>query len=118
MRLDGITSSGARCAPTKILNWEGTMRYDDLRQALDDLSLEGPLTLQEIKERHHDLVKCFHPDAGGEDPERIRQINAAYRTVMAYCRGFRFAFTREEFLEQDPEERLRQQFADDPIWGS
>jgi hypothetical protein len=36
---------------------------------------------------------------------------------LAYCRDYRFSFSREEFLEQRPEERLRQQFAQDPIWG-
>jgi hypothetical protein len=37
--------------------------------------------------------------------------------LMAYCRDYRFSFSWEEFLEQRPEERLRQQFAHDPIWG-
>jgi hypothetical protein len=93
------------------------MEYQDLEEALGVFSLTGRATLQEIKARHRTLVKRFHPDAGGGDAERIRQINAAYQVIMAYCRDYRFAFSREEFLEQRPEERLRQQFAQDPIWG-
>lgn len=58
-----------------------------------------------------------HLDAGGSENDRIQQINAAYQILLAYCRDYRFSFSREEFLEQRPEERLRQQFAQDPIWG-
>jgi hypothetical protein len=93
------------------------MEFEELRQALEVFSLTGRVTLQEIKSRHRVLAKRFHPDAGGEDAERIRQINAAYQVLLAYCRDYRFSFSREEFLKQRPEERLRQQFAQDPIWG-
>jgi DnaJ-class molecular chaperone len=55
------------------------MEYENLRQSLGVFSLTGRATLQEIKARHRALVKRFHPDAGGGDAERIRQINAAYR---------------------------------------
>jgi hypothetical protein len=30
---------------------------------------------------------------------------------------YRFSFAEEEFLEQNPDERLRQQFMDTPLWG-
>ena len=93
------------------------MEYEELRQALETFSLTGRPTLQEIKARHRALVKRFHPDVGGGNTERIRQINAAYQVIMAYCRDYRFSFSREEFLEQRPEERLRQQSSQDPIWG-
>ena len=29
-----------------------------------------------------------------------------------------FSFTEEEFYEQNPEEQLRRQFMDDPLWGN
>ncbi len=93
------------------------MEFEELQRALTIFSLKERVTLREIKARHRDLVKRFHPDAGGGDSERIRQINAAYQVLMAYCRDYRFSFSREEFLEQKPEARLRGQFADDPIWG-
>ncbi|ALC14955.1 DnaJ domain-containing protein [Desulfuromonas soudanensis] len=93
------------------------MEFEDLREALDVFSLTGKASLQEIKARHRALVKRHHPDAGGSENDRIREINAAYQILLAYCRDYRFSFSREEFLEQRPEERLRQQFAQDPIWG-
>jgi DnaJ-class molecular chaperone len=93
------------------------MEYQDLSEALAIFSLTGRATLKEIKSRHRDLVKCHHPDAGGGDNERIRQINTAYQVLLTYCRDYRYSFSQEEFLEQRPEERLRQQFAQDPIWG-
>jgi len=93
------------------------MEFEDLREALDVFSLTGKASLQEIKARHRALVKRHHPDAGGSENDRIRQINAAYQILLAYCRDYRFSFSREEFLEQRPEERLRRQFAQDPIWG-
>jgi hypothetical protein len=93
------------------------MEFEDLKEALDVFSLTGKASLQEIKARHRALVKRHHPDAGGSENDPIRQINAAYQILLAYCRDYRFSFSREEFLEQRPEERLRQQFAQDPIWG-
>ncbi len=93
------------------------MRYEELREALEVLSLPHRATLKEIKDRHRELVRRFHPDAGGAEGEQIRKINEAYRLVSDYCRDYRYSFSREEFLEQSPEERLREQFGTDPIWG-
>jgi DnaJ-class molecular chaperone len=82
------------------------------------LGLKERTTLKEIKNRHKELVKRYHPDTGNsEEPEMIRQVNAAYRIVLDYVAGYRFAFTPEEFYEQNPEERLLQQFSNDPVWG-
>lgn len=95
------------------------MTYNDLQEALRVLGLEERVTLREIKTRHKELVKRYHPDTGNTDePEKIRQVNAAYRIVLDYVTGYRFAFTSEEFYEQNPEERLRQQFSNDPVWGA
>ena len=93
------------------------MEYKDLEEALEVFSLTGRATLQEIKSRHRTLVKRYHPDVGSNENEQIRQINTAYQILLAYCRDYRYSFSREEFLEQRPEERLRQQFSQDPIWG-
>jgi hypothetical protein len=46
----------------------------------------------------------------------MRQVNAAYRLLIDYCTGYRFSFAHDEFFEQNPEERLREQFAQDAIW--
>jgi curved DNA-binding protein CbpA len=92
------------------------MSYDDFEIALRTLGLPARATLAEIRQRHRTLVKRLHPDAGGSDTEAIRAVNEAYRLLQDYCRNYRFDFSRTEFLEQNPEERLREQFAQDAIW--
>lgn len=94
------------------------MTYTDLQEARQILGLGERAALAEIKARHRALVKRHHPDAGNAgDPEAIRRINAAYRLLMGYVNGYRFSFAESEFYEQNPEARLRMQFADDPVWG-
>jgi len=94
------------------------MTYSDLQEALLVMDLGERVTLKEIKARHKELVKRYHPDTGNTaEPEMIRKVNAAYQVVLDYVAAYRFAFAREEFYKQNPEERLRQQFADDPVWG-
>ncbi len=58
-----------------------------MRRALAVLGYDGPVTLDEIKTRYKALVKRHHPDAkSGADAsdERIKQINQAYRVVLAF----------------------------------
>lgn len=93
------------------------MNFDDLKNALAVLGLTERVALREIKARHRALVKEHHPDAGGDDLERIRQINEAYGMVMDYVADYRYSFSEEEFYRQNPEERLRRQFEGDPLWG-
>jgi len=94
------------------------MTYAQLQESLGVLGLGERSTLREIKTRHRELVKRHHPDAGNAgDPETIRKVNAAYRTVSDYISEYRFSFAEDEFYEQNPEERIRRQFADDPLWG-
>jgi DnaJ-class molecular chaperone len=93
------------------------MTYQELRQALNVFGLGERASLDEIRRRYRELVRQHHPDAGGEDPAAIRRVNAAYRLLGDYCRHYRFCFSHEEFLEQSPEERLREQFSGDPLWG-
>ena len=95
-----------------------TMTYQELRNALEIFGLSERATLKQVKGRHREMVKRFHPDRGEEaDQERIRLVNAAYRVLLEYCEGYAFSFGEREFNEQNPEERLRMQFSDDPLWG-
>lgn len=95
------------------------MTFKDLQQAREIFDLSERATSREIKGRHRELVKLYHPDSGGEhDPERIKLVNAAYKILLAYIDNYRFSFAEEEFYEQNPEERLRRQFENDPLWGS
>ncbi|GLI36560.1 J domain-containing protein [Geobacter hydrogenophilus] len=96
------------------------MRYADLVRALEIFGFSDRVTLREIKARHRELVRRHHPDSAGRggDPEQIRLVNAAYGIIREYAENYRFSFAEEEFYEQNPDERLRMQFADAPLWGS
>ncbi len=93
------------------------MTFEQLEAARKTLKLSDRASLKEIKERHRKMVKRYHPDSGEEDPEMIRRINEAYEVLRDYCIEYRFCFSHEEFYEQQPEERLREQFSQDPLWG-
>lgn len=95
------------------------MTYRQLQEAVALFGLGDRATLKEIRERHRVLVRRFHPDAGRQtDPEAIRRVNAAYRVLRDYCDHYRYGFGQQEFLEQHPEERLREQFDPATSWQS
>lgn len=94
------------------------MTYRELQEALAVFNLGERATLNEIKARHRALAKCHHPDRDTTaDGVAMQRVNTAYKILLAYCAGYRFCFSEEEFLEQRPEERLRRQFGWDPVWG-
>ena len=94
------------------------MTYVKLQEALRVMGLRERSIIKEIKTRHRELVKRYHPDTGnGDDKEIIIAVNDAYRVLLDYVSEYRFSFNEEEFYEQNPEERLRQQFMDVPMWG-
>ena len=94
------------------------MTYQDLQAAVAEFDLPSRVSLRQLKEKHRQLVRRYHPDSGdASDPDKIRRINAAYRILRDYCSDYLFDFSHEEFLEQCPEERLREQFAHDSLWG-
>jgi hypothetical protein len=94
------------------------MTYHELQDALAVFGLGERATLRQIKARHRALAKAHHPDHGGAtDDVAMQRVNLAYQTLLAYCADYRFCFSEEEFLEQQPGERLRRQFGWDPVWG-
>jgi len=94
------------------------MRHDDLKAALRVFGLGERATLKEIKARYRELARQHHPDGGnGGDTEEIYRVIEANRVIMDYVESYRFCFSELEYLEQDPEERLRRQFMADPLWG-
>ncbi len=94
------------------------MTYAELQEAQRTLGIRERSTIKEIKSRHRELVKRYHPDTGKMDEqETIREINAAYRVLLDYIEEYRISFTEDEFFEQNPEERIRRQFMNDPLWG-
>lgn len=94
------------------------MTYSDLQEALRVLGLGERASMKDIKARHRELVKRHHPDTGNSaDADIIRKVNAAYTVLQDYITEYRFSFSEGEFYEQNPEERIRQQFMNDPLWG-
>jgi DnaJ-class molecular chaperone len=94
------------------------MTYEELQNAIRLFGLSERATLRQISQRHRELAKRHHPDHGAADEGPMRAINEAARVLRAYCQNYRFCFSEEEFYEQNSEERLRRQFATDPVWGS
>jgi DnaJ-class molecular chaperone len=94
------------------------MEFSDLEQACKIFGLKEKASYAEIKKRHRELLRRHHPDHNKDaDEDQIRLINAAYAILEEYCANYRFSFSKKEFFEQNPEARLRAQFAYDPIWG-
>ena len=94
------------------------MTYAELREAIRVLGVGERASMKEIKARHRELVKRHHPDTGATgEMEMMRKVNSAYKTLQDYVSNYRFSFAENEFYEQNPEERIWQQFADDPLWG-
>lgn len=93
------------------------MQYEDLQAALEEFDLSTSTTWKKIKARHRELVRKYHPDKGAHgDGEKIRRINAAYKILSTYVGDYRFDFSREQFFDQYPEERLRRQYWDAKLW--
>lgn len=60
------------------------------RRALIIFDLERPGDVEIIKQRYKELVKQHHPDAKGAvsgSDERIKDVNEAYRVLMAFVGG-------------------------------
>ena len=93
------------------------MTHEELKTALRVLGLGERATLQEIKTRYRELAKRHHPDRGnGVSSEEIYRVNEANRVILEYVESYSYCFSEREYLEQDPEERLRRRFMTDPMW--
>lgn len=97
------------------------MTYTDLKAALEifGFSEHDLLTMAQVKQRHRELSRKNHPDLGpSTGPDSMPFINAAAAILMEYLHSYRFSFSEEEFYRQNPDEQLRRQFANDPLWGA
>jgi hypothetical protein len=59
----------------------------ELREPIQTLGLEWPVSLDALKSRYKELAKRHHPDANGGDraaEERLKSINLAYAAVRHY----------------------------------
>ena len=80
------------------------MQYEEIKRALEVLSLPTLITKEEIKDQYRYMVKKYHPDKGGKDAEKIKQINSAYALLMRYIEEFRYTFDEDEVAKQLPKE--------------
>ena len=61
-----------------------------LRDPIQTLGLDWPVSMDVLKTRYKELAKRHHPDANGGDrgaEERLKTINIAYATVRHYLTG-------------------------------
>ncbi|MFP4332464.1 MAG: J domain-containing protein [Campylobacterales bacterium] len=86
------------------------MRYVELKEAIDILSIPPLSTYSEIKQMYKQEVKINHPDRNANPKKSIEDINGAYEVIKEYVEDFRFFFTKEEFDKQYPEESYGRQF--------
>ncbi len=94
------------------------MTYRELKAALRVLGLGERATVQEIKTRYRELAKQHHPDGGnGAKSEEIYRVIEANRVIMKYVESYSYCFSEREYLEQNPDERLRRQFMSDSVWS-
>jgi len=94
------------------------MTYVELKAALAlfGFSERDLLTMGQVKGRHRELSRKYHPDLQGES-HRMQELNSAAAIILSYLKSYRFSFAEEEFYRQNPDELLRTQFATDP-WGT
>lgn len=71
-------------------------RPEALRQPLETLGLDWPVSLAEVKSRYKDLARRHHPDANGGDraaEERLKTINVAYTALKQHLAETRLSRT-------------------------
>jgi len=96
--------------------------HEEIDEARKVLDLPERATMGEIKSSYRRLLRKWHPDRCMEQDDRCaemtKRIVAAYETVMAYCRHYRYSFTVEEFsrIASDDDWWMRR-FGTDPLWG-
>ena len=76
-------------------------------------------SLQEIKTRHRELAKRYHPDAGHQgDGEAIRQLNESYKLLLEYNPPLSpSALTRTPFTNNARKSGIRRQFEEESGLG-
>jgi DnaJ-class molecular chaperone len=100
----------------------GMGKYQKITESREVLNLSESATMQEIKANYRALLGKWHPDKSAEDKdlsnEMTRRVIAAYQTIVAYCKQYRFSFSEEEVKKYiSPEEWWFERFGNDPLWG-
>jgi len=86
--------------------------FGEIDEARKTLGLGDTATLKEIKSIYRRLAHRHHPDkhivASGEDVERMKKLNRAYKVLMDYCTDYKYSFKEEDVARTYPyEEEMR-----------
>lgn len=97
--------------------------YQEIVEARTLLELPERATMDEIKSNYRRLIRKWHPDRddGNSDQciEMTKKLIAAYETIIAYCKHYRFSFAEEEVAQYlSGQDWWIHRFGDDPLWGS
>ena len=94
------------------------MNYERLKRAVEIFGFLDGISLKQIKKRHRELAKKYHPDSENGNAELMKEINLAYGVLLGYCESYKYSFSEEEYYRQHPDELIRKRFMNDPIWGN
>ncbi|HHQ45123.1 MAG TPA: J domain-containing protein [Candidatus Altiarchaeales archaeon] len=89
---------------------------EELEWARKTLGLSEEATQIQIQKAFRELSKQNHPDRGGS-PEKMSEINKAYKIIIDYISGYKYSLTEKELRRQNPESRWYETMRNDPIWG-
>jgi len=83
------------------------------------LGVDRKATKEEIKKAYKNLAKKYHPDVNKDTgaAEKFKEINEAYGIIMEYIEDYKYPFSAKKISADNPEERLKKQFGNDPFWG-
>lgn len=97
--------------------------FTEIDQARSVLGLGEKADLAEIKKAYRRLTKEWHPDKKSKQDqaashEKMKEINRAYKVIMKYIENYRYDFIERKVNEDDPVARWKEQFGNDPTWGT
>ncbi len=97
--------------------------FDKITEARKLLELPERATMKDIKSNYRSLLAKWHPDRCSEKKElcheMTKKLNAAYKTIIAYCSQYQYSFSKEEMKNYLPQDELwLKQFGQDPLWGN